>query len=137
MGDITSQPSPHGMGRVQLFDDGRFFVECHESQTEGAIKHHIDVYARHFGDVYARQQASDPRLVVAMHMGKLSAFSIGSANDYPRGFGGDTWHIYFNDGRYEVCVSLWFIGEIPADWQDRIVANARFGHGLKLRRAQP
>jgi hypothetical protein len=119
------------MGRVQIFDDGRFFVECHESQVQGAIDYHVAVYARHFGEVYQRQQANDPKLVIAMNMGKLTAFSIGSPDDYPRGFGGDTWHIYFDDGRYEVCVSLWCLGDVPASWQDRITKNARFGHGVK------
>jgi hypothetical protein len=125
MSNITTAPSPHGMGRVRLFDDGRFFVECHESQAEGAIKHHLDTYARHFGDVYARQQANDPTLVVAInHLGLLGAYSIGSLNDYPRGFGGQPWAIHFFDGRLEITRSLWFLGDIPADWQDRIVENA-------------
>lgn len=131
---ITQEVQPNG--RVRLFDNSpHWFVECHESQVEAAIAHHLDTHAKHFGEIAARQQAGDPTLVIAMHMGKLGAFSIGSPNDYPRGFGGDTWHIYFDDGRYEKCVSLWFMGDVPPDWQDRIVKNARFGHGLKVRRS--
>ena len=135
---ITKSPSPYGPDRIQLFDDGKFFVDCPADHEEQATAHHLNTIARHFGEIEQRQQANDPRLVVAMHMGRLTAFSIGSPNDYPRGFGGDVWHIYFHDGRYERCCSLWCMGEIPPDWQGRIVANARFGHGLKLhKQVQP
>ncbi len=131
---ITTEPSPLSNNRVMVFDDGELIGECSDHQAQEFIAHHLNTTARHFGEIYDRQLANDPRLVITMHLGKLTAFSIGSPNDYPRGFGGDTWHIYFDDGRYEICVSLWCMGDVPLDWQDRIVKNARFGHGVKLRR---
>lgn len=130
---ITQTPSPHGDDRVQLFDDGRFFVECPADHADEAIAHHINTITQHFGDIYERQRGGDPNLVIAMFTGKLTAFSIGSPNDYPRGFGGDTWHVFFDDGRYEACVSLWCMGDVPLVWQDRIVKNARLGTGVKRR----
>ena len=135
MSNIIRKIQPDG--RVRLYEDASpdwWFVECAADRVEEAIAHHLTTIARHFGEIYERQQASDPRLVVAMHLGKLTAFSIGSPNDYPRGCGGDTWHIYFDDGRYEVCVSLWCMGDVLPAWQERIVRNARFGQGVKLRR---
>lgn len=131
---ITTKPSPYGNGRVQVYDDDQFVADCPAEAAERAAQHHIDTHARHFGEIAQRQQDGDPRLVIAMHLGKLTAFSIGSPDDYPRGFGGDTWHITFDDGRTETTCSLWHHGPIPTDWQDRIVKNARFGHGLVARR---
>lgn len=129
---ITKEPSPYGNGRIQLFDDGEFFVDCPADHEQQAIAHHLNTRATHFGAIHQRQTDNDPKLVVALHMGRLTAFSIGSPNDYPRGFGGDVWHIYFDDGRYERCCSLWCMGDIPDEWKDRIVKNARFGSGLKV-----
>ena len=131
---ITTKPSPYGADRVAIYEDDQFVCDCPADHAQQAIAHHHTTIARHFGAIAARQQANDPRLVIAMHLGKLTAFSIGSPHDNPRGFGGDTWHIYFDDGRYEKCVSLWCMGDVPPAWQDRIVKNARFGHGLKVRR---
>ena len=130
MSTIIREPRPYG--RVRLYDDNspHWFVECPADQADEAIRYHIDSHNRHFGKIAQRQRASDPRLVVAInHLGELGAYSIGSPSDEPRGFGGQPWTIHFFDGRLETTVSLWFMGEIPTDWQGRIIENATLKAG--------
>lgn len=124
---ITQRPSPHGLGRVRLYDGDHWFVECHESRVQESIQHHIDSHNRHFGGIAEARQSDDPNLVIAD--GK--AYSIGRDTDYPRGFGGQAWSITFFDGRAIDTVSLWFLGEIPADWIDRIPNNATLKAGIR------
>jgi len=76
--------------------------------------------ARHWGEVLKRQEALDPRLVIAAG----HAYSIGSSDDNPRGFGGQRWSIKFHDGRLVSTCSLWHMGEVPSEWRERLPDNA-------------
>jgi hypothetical protein len=43
-----------------------------------------------------------------------------------RGFGGDRYHIRFNDGREVVSTNLWCQGPIPAQFREQLPDNAEF-----------
>lgn len=42
-------------------------------------------------------------------------YYIGSEYDYPKGFGGARYFIYFLDGTKVFTTSLWFLGDIPEE----------------------
>jgi len=48
------------------------------------------------------------------------------AEGYPSGLCGATNLIKFNDGHEVACDNLWFQGEIPDCWKDRMPDNAKF-----------
>ena len=126
MGVMEIRPDPRGNPeRVEIFQDGIFFVNCPKHQAQACIERHVESNYNYFHGVYIRQEQHDPRLVVAIdsRYGPM-AFSIGSEGDNPKGFGGDNWIIRFFDGREVRSSSLWSMGVIPSEWQGRIKVNA-------------
>jgi len=53
-------------------------------------------------------------------------YQIGSENDEPRGFGGQSWTIQFNDGVIINTNSLWYRGELPGRLRHDFKDNAKF-----------
>jgi hypothetical protein len=126
MGIIEIRPDPHGNPeRVEIFEDGKFFINCPKNHVQACIDRHLASNHDHFDHIYRRQEQNDPKLVIAVDSRYgLSAYSIGSEGDDPKGFGGDNWIIRFLDGREVRSSSLWAMGQIPSDWLDRIKVNA-------------
>ena len=126
MGVITTRPDPHGNpDRIDILEDGEFFVNCPVSHYQKCVDHHINTTFQHFAAIAERQQQQDPTLVIAIDSRYgLTAYSIGSEHDNPKGFGGDNWIIRFHDGREVKSSSLWCMGQIPEEWKPRIVENA-------------
>lgn len=122
---ITQEARPNG--RIRLYDGKHWFVECSSDQVDRQISYHYESLARHFGGIADALQHLDPNLVIAD--GK--AYSLGRDIDNPRGFGGQAWAITFFDGREIDTVSLWFLGDIPAEWRDRIPNNATLKAGAR------
>lgn len=117
---FTTQPSPYGSSRVAIFKDGQFICDTPTDQAAAAIQHHVDTTERHWQAVRARRHGGDARLVIT----DGHVYSIGSSADYPKGFGGQWWLIQFYDGRSITTDSLWHMGDIPADWRERLPENA-------------
>lgn len=105
-------------GRVDILENGQYCGNCPEAAAEEFIAHSIASTARHFQSIFDRR--FDPRSVIA----NGSAYWVGSAGDYPKGFGGQRWRITWLDGRSVVIDSLWHEGPIPEEWRERLPDNA-------------
>lgn len=106
---------------VSILVDGIERVGVPIGKEQEAIDHIEQTDRLHFSEIISRYQSADPLLVIA----DGHAYSIGSADDSPRGFGGTHWFIFFNDGRTAETCSLWHLGDIPARWRDQLPDNAR------------
>lgn len=106
---------------VSIFADGKKCMGTPKGTEQEMIEHLERTDHMHYGSIIKRLADNDPLLVIA----NGHAYSIGSANDRPRGFGGTRWFIFFNDGRTVETCSLWHMGDIPARWRDRLPDNAR------------
>lgn len=109
------------IGWVDLFIDGRRVGGCHENAVVSVLAHSVASDFLHFQEIYERLKAGDERIVIA----DRKAYSIGSAEDYPRGFGGQGWRIGFYDGRVALTNSLWSLGDVPDSWRHWLPDNAR------------
>lgn len=57
-------------------------------------------------------------------------FIVGPEDAGPfRGFGGAKFRIAFDDGRRLVTTNLWFQGEIPPNFREKLPDNARWAEG--------
>jgi hypothetical protein len=116
MTTYTTQPY-QWPGYTTILEDGRWVVSVPDAKVEAEIER----LKQHSYDFWSKIAArTDDRLVIA----RGTAYSIGSPDDNPRGFGGSVWLIRFFDGREVRCNSLWCLGDIPADWRDRLPDNA-------------
>lgn len=109
----TLAPDTH----TTIFENGQMLASVPHDKVQEYIAYHERVTERHWSVVAAR---TDDQLVIARGV----AYSIGNPSDNPRGFGGSLWRIRFFDGRDVCCNSLWYLGDIPADWRDKLPDNA-------------
>jgi len=100
-----------------VYDGDRYIVSAPHNKVQEQIEYHERIREEHWSGI---AMFKDSRQVFAN--GK--AYRIGSPNDNPRGFGGSVWLIKFFDGRKVRCNSLWCLGDITADWRDRLPDNA-------------
>ncbi len=122
MSYTTHTPSKTwGASHSDIYDeDGFVCVSVPVGKEEETIAWMIESHQRHYRRIIERKEAHDPRLVVA----NGRAYSIGSSGDDPKGFGGTRWVIRFHDGREIITDSLWHLGDIPAEWRERLPDNA-------------
>jgi hypothetical protein len=119
MSTYTIHPDSYGNPlRVDIHRDGRYAGNCPADRAEEFIKESQESTTRHFQSIFDRR--FDPRSVIA----NGTAYWVGSANDYPKGFGGQRWRITWLDGRSIVIDSLWHGGPIPDEWRERLPDNA-------------
>lgn len=104
-------------GYTTILRDGHWIVSVPDEKVEAEIER-LKQHSRDFWSKIAAR--TDDRLVIA----RGTAYSIGSPDDNPRGFGGSVWRIAFFDGRVIRCNSLWCLGDIPDDWRERLPDNA-------------
>lgn len=124
MTTYTTRPNKQWPGYVDVLADGQARMSSPAEKVQETIAYLQQSEARHWGEALARLEANDPRLVIA----DGHAYSIGSDNDNPRGFGGQRWIIRFHDGREVITHSLWHLGDIPASWRDRLPENAELSY---------
>lgn len=126
MNTYTTRPSTTWAGYVDILEDGRLCMTCPEKRAQAAIEEIKQSNHKHWTAIAAR---TDERLVIA----DGSAYSIGSPGDYPKGFGGDRWHIVFFDGRTVTTDSLWHMGKVPTEWREQLPDNAKLEpHNITL-----
>lgn len=117
MSIYTTQPSTHWQDYIDILEDGQICMSVPAGQEQRAIGNIKRSRHNHWSAIAAR---ADDRLVVA----DSTAYSIGSADDYPKGFGGTRWSIRFHDGRVVVTDSLWHMGKVPPEWREQLPDNA-------------
>lgn len=118
---FTIQPHPMWPDTHSgIYEDGVLRVGVPHGQEEEAIARMVETTRRHYQEIVNRENAGDPRLVIAQGR----AYSIGSSSDYPKGFSGARWRISFLDGRRVITDSLWSMGEIPTEWRKQLPDNA-------------
>lgn len=121
MTTYTTRPHPWWPEtHVEILADGVAVGGTPKDREQEMIAHIETTRARHWGEVLDRQQTLDPHLVIADGHG----YTIGNEDDYPKGFGGRRWQVTFYDGREIITTSLWHMGDIPADWRERLPDNA-------------
>jgi len=111
-------------------------VQCVECGTDDAANYTDSVRE----DMIARQlchscrfwldyvaQADNPRIFrVEITPGLPGHYYIGPEDAGPfRGFAGRKFHFIGNDGRDVVSTNVWFQGDIPERFRDRLPVNAR------------
>lgn len=69
------------------------------------------------------ENASDPNVVRVNHKHYYIGDEMARGM---RGFGGSEWNIVFHDGRKITSTNLWFQGDIPKHFTDRLPDNAKF-----------
>lgn len=120
MTTYTTRPSIIWSGYVDILESGQLRAITPENRVDEMIAHFVESTRSHFQHVVDRKLAGDERLVIA----NGCAYSIGSSSDDPKGFGGQPWLIRFHDGRTVTTVSLWCLGDIPAEWREQLPDNA-------------
>jgi hypothetical protein len=112
MTTYTTKPDPVWPDtHTAIYKGNRRIASAPHDKVQERIDHHERITQEHWSEIATR---TDDRLVIA----NGTAYSIGSPDDNPRGFGGSVWLIRFHDGRDVRCNSLWCLGDIPADWRD-------------------
>ncbi len=110
-----------GASHSDIYDeDGFVRVSVPVGKEEETIAWMTESRQQHYQRIADRLETLDPRLVIATG----HAYSIGSSDDYPKGFGGSRFLICFHDGREIITDSLWHLGDIPAEWRSRLPDNA-------------
>lgn len=118
---FTIQPHPMWPDTHSgIYEDGVLRIGVPHGQEEDAIARMVETTRQHFQRIVDRKSQDDPRLVIAQGR----AYSIGSSDDYPKGFCGARWLVRFLDGRRVITDSLWSMGEIPIDWRRQLPDNA-------------
>lgn len=115
---FTTRPSTIWEGYTDILEDGHVSMSCPAARADENIAYLKESHERHWGGIAAR---TDDRLVIA---DDGHAYSIGTEHDYPKGFGGQRWRIRFLDGRLVYTTSLWHMGEVPAEYKERLPVNA-------------
>lgn len=54
-----------------------------------------------------------------------NVYYIGDGKGLSKGFDGDTFEITFNDGRIVITDDLWYNGELPKEFWDKLPDNAK------------
>lgn len=123
MTTYTTRPSTCWPGYVDILENGQLRGSRLPEKVDEAIAYYQESTRKHFQAITDRRLTSDERLVIAGGC----AYSIGSAADDPKGFGGSRWLIRFHDGRIVTTDSLWHLGGIPTEWREQLPDNAELG----------
>jgi hypothetical protein len=114
----TTRPDPMWPDiHTAIYKGNQHIGTVPHGKVQEQIDHHERIREKHWSGI---AMFKDDRQVFA----NGTAYRIGSPDDNPRGFGGSVWLIKFFDGREVRCNSLWCLGDIPADWRDRLPDNA-------------
>ena len=116
----TTRPSPTFPGAVDIFRGARRCAGCPADQVDAMIARFITHDRERHERLIERLETLDPDLVIA----DGEVYSVGRADDYPKGYGGARWLIAFFDGREIITDSLWSLGGIDPEWRFRLPNNA-------------
>lgn len=122
----TFEQRPEEFDCVGIYENGRRIGSCPAMRGDQFIAEHIESNRRHWQGIVDRK--ADPRSVIA----DGGSYWIGSegGEKHSRGFGGQPWVITFFDDRDVVhSTSLWFQGDIPAEWRNQLSDNAKLKAG--------
>ena len=120
MATYMTRPSTTWPGYADIIIDGILSWTVPPPRVDETIAYDADHTRQFFQRIVDRKAAGDLKLVVA----DGHAYSIGSAHDNPKGFGGTLWRIQFHDGRIVRTDSLWHLGDVPDDWREQLPDNA-------------
>lgn len=120
MTTYTTRPSPTHDGYTDIFKGRRRCVGCPADEAEAMIARFITNDRERHERLIERLEALDPDLVIA----DGEVYSIGRADDDPKGYGGARFLVAFFDGRAIETDSLWSLGGIDPEWRLRLPNNA-------------